>query len=441
MSASIKEILEIKGVKKLFLIFGDDMRCVGGCVRDALAFENGNGKKKKVISIAPKTIDVDFVTVKTPAEVQKKLRENEIDIKTNKSGLDHGTVFAKVEGDIFEITTLRKDISSNGHFAEVEFITDWVEDASRRDFTVNAIYFDKDGKLYDVFDGKKDLSNGVIRFIGNADERVKQDPARIIRFFRMCSDIGYLPMDEKEALEQKVLAEKAKDDYKIATLDDHIRALNACKNNAELVSNLTKNRIAIEFGKFVNAENPLPALNKATEMGIVKNALETDLNLELFAKLMDIETETGIKASYLCRLTALTDDNNRSDVFDAFRVSKQSGNSLQEAYKRSLDIGGDVFNPNWMLFKHGPEKAMDLVLLSAAIGDVPKEYVSVLANKAKDWKPHQSPISGKLLKEECGINGRNISVMQTYLEKKWCASDFELDEKTLLAIASTHCMN
>lgn len=441
MSASIKEILKIKGVKKLFSIFGDDMRCVGGCVRDALASENGNGKKKQIISEGTENIDVDFATVKIPDEGQKILRENDIDIKTNKSGLDHGTVFAKVEGEVFEITTLRKDITSSGHFAEVEFITDWDEDAARRDFTVNAIYFDKEGKLYDVFNGKKDLSNGVIRFIGNADERVKQDPVRIIRFFRMCSEIGSLPMDEKDALEQKNSAEKAKDEYKAGALDDHIKALNACKNNAELVSNLTKNRIAIEFGKLVNAENPLQTLQKAAEMGIVKNALGTDLNLELFSKLMDIEEETGIKASYLCRLTALTDDNNRSDVFDAFRISNKAGSSLKASYKRNLDIGGVNFNPNWMLFKHGPEKAMDLVLISVAMGDMPKEFVSILADKAKGWEPHKSPISGKILKEECGINGHNISKMQTDLEKQWCASDFKLDKKTLLAIASTDYMN
>jgi hypothetical protein len=441
MSAAIKQILEIEGVKKLFSIFGDDLRCVGGCVRDALAAESGNGKKKQVILTEKEAIDVDFATVKTPDEVQKILREHEMDVKTNQSALDHGTIFAKVEGEVFEITTLRKDVSADGHFAEVEFITDWAEDASRRDLTVNAIYFDKEGKLYDVFAGKKDLANGVIRFIGNADERVKQDPARIIRFLRMCAEIGSLPMDENEAQKLKAEAEKNKDDYKTTALGDHINAMGACKNNAEQVSNLTKNRIAIEFGKLVNAENPLPALKLAEEAGIVENALETKLNLDTFSKLMDIEEETGIKASALCRITALTDGDNRSAVFDAFRVSSKTGSKLNEAHKRNLDIGGDTFNPNWMLFKHGPEKAMDLILLSAAMGDVPEEYVSILADKAKDWEPHQSPISGGILREECGINGRDISVMQNYLEQKWCASDFKLDKNALLAIASTNRMN
>ena len=100
------------------------------------------------------------------------------------SGIEHGTITAIIDEYKFEITTLRKDIFTDGRHAKVKFSKDWKEDASRRDFTINSIYSDKDGNLFDPFNGKKDLENGFVNFIGDADKRIKEDYLRILRYLR-----------------------------------------------------------------------------------------------------------------------------------------------------------------------------------------------------------------------------------------------------------------
>ncbi|MCP4393058.1 MAG: CCA tRNA nucleotidyltransferase [Alphaproteobacteria bacterium] len=452
---TLKEVLNNTGVKKIFSLFGDDIRCVGGCVRDALASQN-MGKENHLTAV-PQKLDIDFATTKTPDEIQKVLRENGANIITNQKGLDHGTVFTEIDDHIYEITTLRKDVSTNGHDAEVEFITDWEEDAVRRDFTVNAIYADKDGKIFDKFNGEKDLSIGAVRFIGDADRRVKQDPVRVIRFFRFCAEVGALPMDEKEISEAKTQAEQSENSYMVDAIDDHVKAIEACKNNVSYMDLLTQNRIATEFYKLMGTRNPVHSLKKMNEIGVIDYVFEKDLeredvlqaqvqgdvglNLEVLSKMIEIEERAGARASTLCRIVAISNDDNRDGIFESLRISKQKKNSLGEAYKGSLDIGGDSFNPNWLLYKHGAEKALDLVLLSCAKGDLPCEYVSELADKIENWEPVEFPIKGGALKEECGINGSSISDVQKHLEQVWCASGFKFDKSTLLKIAKGNGMN
>ncbi len=155
---------------KLCHILGD-ARFVGGCVRDILA-------KREVH-------DIDLATPLLPNEIEQKLKQHQINYHI--VGKEFGTISVIFPSKVIEITTLRKDISCDGRYAKVEFTENWKEDASRRDFTINAISSDCEGNLYDYFGGIEDLNNCIVKFIGNAEERIKEDYLRILRFFRFSS--------------------------------------------------------------------------------------------------------------------------------------------------------------------------------------------------------------------------------------------------------------
>ena len=167
---SLKNLENIKETKTIFSYLNEigkesEVRFVGGCVRKSLCGENIN--------------DIDLATSHEPDEVKKRL--NKSDIKVIDTGISHGTVTAILNKKKFEITTLRKDISTDGRHANVEFTSNWEQDASRRDFTINAIYADIEGRIFDPLNGISDLQNGIIKFIGSPKERIQEDYLRILR--------------------------------------------------------------------------------------------------------------------------------------------------------------------------------------------------------------------------------------------------------------------
>ena len=176
-------------IEKIFHLISNfsetsEIRYVGGSIRKII-------NKEKVD-------DIDLATNLAPKTVCEILRKNNISFY--ESGIEHGTITAKIDDYKFEITTLRKDISTDGRRAEVEFSNDWHEDASRRDFTFNAIYADLHGNLYDPFNGKKDLQSGNVKFIGNPETRIKEDYLRILRYVRFF--LNYSKVDHSESLKK-----------------------------------------------------------------------------------------------------------------------------------------------------------------------------------------------------------------------------------------------
>ena len=166
----IKEKTEIEKIFEAVEQFSDtsEIRYVGGCVRKII--------NNELVE------DIDLAVNLSPSEVSKVLKKN--NIKSYETGIKHGTITALINQNKFEITSLRKDIATDGRHAKVEFLNDWQEDASRRDFSINSIYADIDGNLFDPFNGKKDLENGEIKFIGNVEKRIKEDYLRILRYIR-----------------------------------------------------------------------------------------------------------------------------------------------------------------------------------------------------------------------------------------------------------------
>ena len=145
-----------------------EVRYVGGCVRKII--------KKEIVD------DIDLATNLKPSEVCDALKKK--DINYYETGIEHGTITAIIDDFKYEITSLRKDVSTDGRHAKVEFSSDWREDAARRDFSINSIYSDKNGNLFDPYNGKKDLESGNINFIGDSENRIKEDYLRILRYVR-----------------------------------------------------------------------------------------------------------------------------------------------------------------------------------------------------------------------------------------------------------------
>ena len=184
---SLKLLENIKEAKIIFSylnIAGEEskVRFVGGCVRKALRGEFID--------------DIDLATSLEPEEVKQKLASK--NIKVIDVGISHGTVTAILNNKKFEITTLRKDLSTDGRHANVEFMLDWEADASRRDFTINAIYADIEGRIFDPLNGKLDLKKGIVKFIGSPEERIQEDYLRILRYFRFF--IEYSLVDHEQSV-------------------------------------------------------------------------------------------------------------------------------------------------------------------------------------------------------------------------------------------------
>ena len=237
------------------------MRFVGGCVRDGL------------LGRLDPSGDLDLATPALPHEVAAFLRQ--AGIKVIPTGLQHGTVTAIANGQSFEITTLREDIACDGRHATVQFTDDFVADAARRDFTINAMSVDQNGKLYDYFDGRDDLKAGRLRFVGDAERRVREDYLRILRFFRFFAFFGKRPADTD--------------------------ALAACRNNADCLHDLSGERIRNEMLKLLRADDPIDALELMAETGVTNKILPASPKLDILGKLLALSKE----ANPILRLAAL----------------------------------------------------------------------------------------------------------------------------------------
>jgi poly(A) polymerase len=252
-------------VKILFQIFNSEILLVGGCVRDLLL-------KKKIA-------DFDFATKLRPNEIIKILEEN--NLKAIPNGIKFGTITAVVNHKNFEITTLRKDNETDGRHCEPEFIDDYELDAARRDFTVNAIYLDEVGNIYDYFDGISDLNNQEIKFIDDANKRIEEDYLRILRFFRF--SCKYAKNLDREGLI-------------------------ACVLQKENLKKLSRERIRSEFLKIIGNENKANLLNilqVLKDQKISAEIFSARFEIQALARLFEIEKKLEFSADLKLKLAAL----------------------------------------------------------------------------------------------------------------------------------------
>lgn len=226
--------IKTPGLEKIVSLFkekGFEIRLVGGVVRDFLM-----GHEPK---------DVDLCTDATPTEMMSIKGPG---IKILPTGLEHGTVTFYINGEEFEITTLRVDVNTDGRHADVEFVRNFKEDAARRDLTINAMSMDFNGTLYDYFGGQEDLKNGVVRFVGDADKRIKEDYLRILRYFRFVARFSKLSFEELRNRPE----------------------IKAIENNRLGLDQISGERIWSEMSKLLSAENSATSLKAMRSSGVMR---------------------------------------------------------------------------------------------------------------------------------------------------------------------------
>jgi len=267
---------------------GTEIRYVGGCVRDSLAGRPAG--------------DIDIATPEPPEKTIEKIEA--AGLKALPTGIAHGTVTAVSGGEPFEITTLRKDVKTDGRHAVVDFTDNWIEDASRRDFTFNALSASVSGEVYDPFGGIDDLANGVVRFVGRATQRIEEDVLRILRFFRFYAYYGQASPDQD--------------------------ALFACRKFAPQLSKLSGERVRTEFLKLLLAPDPVSALTYMRQ-GALEVVLPEVGDFGQLRAMVWLETSAikfeSVFPEALRRLAALIGDGDTDvdKISDRLRFSNKNG--------------------------------------------------------------------------------------------------------------------
>lgn len=305
-------------------------RYVGGAVRDAL--------------LGRPVTDIDVATTLSPAAVMERLEK--AGITTVPTGLSHGTVSARLAHRTIEITTLRRDIDTDGRHARVALIDDWDEDARRRDFTINALYLDQAGKLYDPVGGLADLRAGRVRFIGNPEARIGEDALRLLRFYRFFAHYGS------------------------GAADSDARA--ACRKLAVLATRLSSERVRTELMKLLSAPNPVPALQMMAADGLLAAILPEAVRFDRLARLIAVEPAPDA----LRRLAALVaiDKPGATALARRLGLTKDERSRLEglAAPAWAIDVNAGETQQRRALFKLGRARYRDLVLLSGDAAQVPR---------------------------------------------------------------------
>lgn len=371
------------GLKAVVAALGGDIRLVGGVVRDTLA-----GQVTK---------DIDLATPLLPEMVMEKLSAARI--KCVPTGLAHGTVTAVVEGRLFEITTLRRDVSTDGRRATVTFTDDWQEDAARRDFTINALYADPDtGEIQDYFGGVADLEAGVVRFIGEPLTRIAEDHLRILRFFRFNARFG------KGA--------------------PHAESLAACRVRANDLMALSRERIAMELLAILALPNPAVAIALMIDNGIFVPVLPEITTAAPLVRLLEREQTIAAEPNALRRLAALLPANPglAEEIANRLRLSNAERKHLMTLAARSAD---DDVNPKALAYRLGVESAVDRLLLGT--GD---------AADILGWTPPKFPLTGGNIVARGIQAGPEVARVLQAAERQWIEEGFP-DVKRVEEIADS----
>ena len=387
----IKEIFQaLNGEKK------NNAMLVGGCVRNFLNNE--------------KIGDIDIATIFTPGEIIKKFSGT--NFRIIKSGIDHGTITLSKGGNNFEITTLREDIVTDGRHAKISFSKDWKTDSERRDFTINAIYLDQDGKIFDPQNGAQDLKEKKIKFIGDPEKRIQEDYLRILRFLRF--SIQYEDFSRED------------------------QTFKVIQKNLNGVAKLSKERIFSELNKIINLDNVrdifsnkelceifkiiFPEIRyidrlKGMNHEIYKKFVKSDNNLLLGLLLVD-HTDNHVYFSYKYKVSNYLKEN--LIFFHTY---------FNQAKKNKYFFGKDLKKN---IFYHGKERMQSLAKFYF-ISQTKKNYGNLIniLKKINSENIPKFPITGKYLLEKGFKSGRKIGEVLKKIEKHWIENDFNLKDEEL----------
>ena len=373
-------------------------RFVGGCVRDAL--------------LAPgldhPIADIDLATPSRPEEVAAAL--DKAGIKAVPTGIAHGTVTAVVNSPgpprHYEITTLRRDVETDGRHARVAFDADWAEDAARRDFTINAIYLDPDGTVHDPVGGLADLAARHVRFVGEPATRITEDVLRVLRYYRFLARFGS------------------------GKGDPAARA--ACRAAVPLLPKLSAERVAQELTGLLGTANPIPALRMMAEDGVLAAILPEATRLDRLERLIAMEPE----ADSLRRLAALVavDAAGAAALAERLHLSSARRDRLVGlAPPWPLEPSGDTPAQRQALYRLGAERYRDLALLIAAEGGMDMARLDELLTLAEGWQPPVFPLAGRDVTALGIPPGPRIGELLAAVRCWWEDGDFTADRKACLA--------
>ena len=352
---------------------------VGGCVRNALYVTPVN--------------DIDIATDATPDRVLDLAEE--LGLHAIPTGIEHGTVTVIANHEPHEITTFRKDVETDGRRAVVEFSKEVEDDARRRDFTMNAIYATPNGEIVDPLGGLSDLYAKRVRFIDDAQQRIREDYLRILRFFRFHAFYG----DPDAGMD--------------------VEALSAIAENVSGIETLSNERIGAEITKLLAAPDPAPSVAAMRSSGALGWVFE-GADDRFLAPLVHVENQAGIQPDSLRRLAALGGER----VAEALRLSKKSARRLEE-----LRAGIESSDRADLLgYRHGYEVAVSIVLLRAAVFNMPIGRDSL--DEIHRGTRAVFPISADSLMPD--FEGPALGRELKRLEALWLESGFKLGKADLL---------
>jgi poly(A) polymerase len=374
---------------------GHETRAVGGAIRNSLMDLHVG--------------EVDFATTAAPEEVMALAIA--AGLKAVPTGLQHGTVTVIADHQPFEVTTLRQDVETFGRHANVKFTRDWAMDASRRDFTINALYADAKGEVHDPLGGYPDVLARRVRFIGSARARIREDFLRILRFFRFTADYGRTPDPEGFA---------------------------ACIAERDGLTRLSAERVRTELLRILVTREPLRALEPMAEAGFLVALLGGVLRVVHAGRMIAIETANGLRADALRRLAALAlmVEEDAERLTARLRLSNAEAGRLHAmaAVRPVLGAASGVLEMKTALYRLGKVRYIDRVLLAwARSGAGPEDegWREQLALPQR-WQAPTFPIKGEHLIAAGIERGPIMGELLRRLEQEWIASDFTLSKTALL---------
>jgi poly(A) polymerase len=375
---------------------GYGARIVGGAVRNALM-----GTPVK---------DVDVATTAEPAEVMRLVEA--AGLKAVPTGIEHGTITVIAGHHPYEVTTLRRDVETFGRHARVAFTTDWAEDAARRDFTMNALYCDREGAVHDPLGGYGDLAARRVRFIGDAKDRIREDYLRILRFFRFTAEY--------------------------ASGDPEAAGLAASLALKDGLDGLSSERIRAEFLRLLAAPRAVETLSIMAAQGFMPHLIGTEGNVALLARVAAIEEAAGDAVDPMLRLAALASSKaGRAEIVikDRLRLSNAERERLARIGPR--DTAFDPATPERearaFLYRHGVEAFRDGVLIAwASSGASPRDeaWRQRLALPRR-WAVPELPVRGADIMEAGLAEGPAIGRVVRAFEDWWISEDFPTEPHML----------
>ena len=379
-----------------------EIRYVGGCVRKIINME--------------KVDDIDLAVNLKPVDVCDALKQ--ANIKYYESGIEHGTITALIDDDKFEITSLRKDIDTDGRHANVEFSNDWKEDASRRDFTINSIYADIEGNLFDPFDGKKDLEDGKINFIGNADTRIKEDYLRVLRYIRF-----FLNYSKNK---------------------HNPRIIKIIKSNLNGFLNISSERMLDEFKKLLRSKHFLKLTKDKDCLEIINLIFPQLKNISSFSKLNNFAKKNFSKVDFIFLLSLMIIDG--TDNMDYFIYKFNLSNKDQKRLIflnnfNSQKITNKTFqekNLNKIFYFNGKEALMDVIYFKIFKSSRVDNNLLNMIENFKNREIPIMPIKANILMKNYNIpEGKQLGEKLKEIEEVWSDNNFKISEKEVLKIVNS----